>query len=382
MVEDSTPPSITIAPVEASAPIATTTVTDSQRMEIHIPWITFLRVMAAMLAAYALLVLWPLLLLIFLALFLAVTLDAFVGWLIAHGLQRRMSLLLVISALLLMLGLAAALVLPALIQQATVFSTSLPGLQEAVLNQLPIGGAIRRSAENLIESDNWSQAGIWLGHVVSASGFALSGISQLLLLLVIALYLVLDGSKSYEWALAFFSPLNRRKLRMTCTEISSMIFGYVAGQVVTSLLVVVFTFGVLSLLNVPGALLLSIIAGVLDILPVLGFFISTAPAFLLALTVSPRTAMLVLTLFILFHAVECYFIIPKVYGRNLRLSTLTVLLGLLVGTLLAGIAGALAALPIIASYAAIERIWLKPFLRQGVSEKHDEQKDLAFGERG
>jgi len=69
-------------------------------------------------------------------------------------------------------------------------------------------------------------------------------------------------------------------------------------------------------------------------------------------------------------------------SKSLRLSTLTVLLGLLAGTLLAGIPGALAALPIIASYEAIERIWLKPFLRDGVSEKHELQKDQEFGEKG
>jgi len=89
---------------------------------------------------------------------------------------------------------------------------------------------------------------------------------------------------------------------------------------------------------------------------------------------------IVLSLYLLFHFFENYFIVPKVYGKNLRLSTLTVLLGLLAGTLLAGIPGALAALPVIASYAAIERIWLRRYLRDGVSEKHDLQKDEAFGE--
>jgi predicted PurR-regulated permease PerM len=160
-----------------------------------------------------------------------------------------------------------------------------------------------------------------------------------------------------------------------------MIFGYVSGQVITSVLVMIFTFTVLSLLHVPGALTLAILAGVLDILPILGFIISTVPAFLLALSVSPKTAVIVLTLYLLFHLLENYLIVPKVYGKNLRLSTLTVLLGLLAGVLLAGIPGALAALPVIASYAAVERIWLKPFLRDGVSEKHELQKDEAFGEK-
>jgi predicted PurR-regulated permease PerM len=66
---------------------------------------------------------------------------------------------------------------------------------------------------------------------------------------------------------------------------------------------------------------------------------------------------------------------------QLRISGLTVLLGLLAGTLLAGITGALAALPIIASYSAIERIWLRRFLRDGAAEKHTEQKNQEFGEK-
>ena len=175
--------------------------------------------------------------------------------------------------------------------------------------------------------------------------------------------------------------MHRRKLRITGQEISKVIFGYVSGQFITSILVMIFTYIVLSVLQVPGALTLAILAGILDVLPILGFIISTVPAVLLALSVSPRTALLVFSLYLVFHMIENYVIVPKVYGKNLRLSTLTVLLGLLAGVLLAGIPGSLAALPVIASYAAIERIWLKPYLRDGVSEKHKLQMDEVFGEK-
>src|SRR6478735_8988901 len=72
----------------------------TRRMEIHIPWVTFIRVFAALLAAYATYALWPLLLLIFLALFLAVPLHAFVDWLDSKGVAHGFSLLIVISSLL------------------------------------------------------------------------------------------------------------------------------------------------------------------------------------------------------------------------------------------------------------------------------------------
>lgn len=352
-----------------------------QRVELHFPWLTFIKVAAVLLAAYAVYVLWSLLLLVFLAFFLAVTLHAFVDWLDGKGLRHWASLLIVIGGLLMAIGIGIALIIPALIEQVAAFSENLPKLHEDALNQLPVGNVIRESVQSLLDSASWSEASTWFGHFMSAGGIALGGISQIALLLVIAIYLLIDGRKTFEWALAFFSPLKRRKLRITAEEVSRVIFGYVSGQVITSLLVTVYSFAVLRLLNVPGALMLAILAGLFDILPILGFFIATAPAFLLALSVSPQTAGLVLALYMLFQLVENYLIVPMIYGKNLRVSTLTVLLGLLAGALLAGIPGALAALPIIASYAAIERIWLKPFLRDGVSEKHELQKDQHFGEK-
>ena len=352
-----------------------------RRLEIYIPPITFLKVGVALLCAYALCVLYPLLLLVFLALFLAVTLHAFVDWLCARGMKRWLSLWVVIGGLWIVLGVSMALLVPALIDQAAAFSRNLPQLREDMLNQLPAGGAVRLNIEHLLDDASWPETQAWLGHFLSAGGIALNGISQIALVLVIALYLLIDGDKTYEWLLAFFSPLHRSKLRLTSREISKVIFGYVSGQFITSVLVMIFTYIVLTLLHVPGALTLAILAGVLDILPILGFIISTVPAILLALSVSPKTAAIVLILYLMFHVFENYFIVPKVYGKNLRLSTLTVLLGLLAGVLLAGIPGSLAALPIIASYAAIERIWLKQFLRDGVSEKHASQMDEAFGEQ-
>lgn len=351
------------------------------RMEIHIPAVTILKVFATLVAAYAFYVLWPLLLLVFLALFLAVSLHAFVDWLDSKGMKHWLSLLVVIGGLLTALCVGLALIIPALVNQVETFSHNLPWLYHEALRQFPVSGGIHKNIEHALGSANWSEANTWIGHFWSAGGIALSAFSESALLLVIALYLLIDGSKTYEWLLAFFSPLKRAKLRITSEEISRVIFGYVSGQVITSVLVAVYAFVVLSVLHVPAALMLAILAGVFDILPILGIIVSTAPAFLVALSVSPQTAFMVVGLYLLFHVLETYYIVPKVYGKSLRLSTLTVLLGLLAGTLLAGIAGALAALPVIASYEAIERIWLKPFLREGVSEKHELQKDQEFGKK-
>jgi len=124
------------------------------RLEIHIPLRTFLKIFAALLCAYAAYVLWPLLLLVFLALFLAVTLNALVDWLEARRMPHWGSLTLVIGSLLTMLGAGLAFLAPALFDQAAVITDSLPGLWDDILSQLPVSGSMRQNLEGLIERSN------------------------------------------------------------------------------------------------------------------------------------------------------------------------------------------------------------------------------------
>jgi predicted PurR-regulated permease PerM len=144
----------------------------------------------------------------------------------------------------------------------------------------------------------------------------------------------------------------------------------VLGQVITSLLSFFYVLGLLTVLKVPAALLLAVLAGLFDVLPVLGFFLAVVPAMLFALKVSEPTALIVFAGYIAYHAIENYFIVPAVYGSRLRISTFVVLLSLLAAGLLAGIEGAIAALPIVASYPIIEKIWLRRYVGETTLKEH------------
>jgi predicted PurR-regulated permease PerM len=148
------------------------------------------------------------------------------------------------------------------------------------------------------------------------------------------------------------------------------VFAYVGGQLVTSALTTVVTFGILAGFEVPGAVPLALLAGIADVIPIIGVVISTAPAVLMALTVSPILAVGVLLLYVLYHAVEAYVLVPRIYGRRLQLSTLAVLLALIVGGSLQGIVGAFLILPLVAAYPIIERIWLHDYLSSEVIHDH------------
>ena len=98
--------------------------------------------------------------------------------------------------------------------------------------------------------------------------------------------------------------------------------------------------------------------------------LATLPAVLLAVTVSPSAAGGIFLLYVLYHVVESYFIVPRVYGHRLRLSTLAVLLALLAGTTLQGLIGAVLVLPLVAAYPIVERIWLASYLGSEVLKDH------------
>jgi predicted PurR-regulated permease PerM len=193
-----------------------------------------------------------------------------------------------------------------------------------------------------------------------------------LIVLVVAVYLVADGERVYRWLLAFFPEKHRKKAATASVEIAEVVSSYMIGQLITSLLCGTYAFIILQLLHVPNAALLAVIAGVFDILPLIGFFLSIIPAMIVALSVSPVTALLVFVLYGAYHLVENYFIVPKVYGNRLRLSTLTVLVSCMAAGLLAGVIGAIAILPIVASYPIIERIWLKRHLEPDTVAKHEQ----------
>lgn len=97
------------------------------------------------------------------------------------------------------------------------------------------------------------------------------------------------------------------------------------GNVATSVITSVVTYFGLLALHVPAALLLAVLAGLFDFVPVVGVILSIVPAVVLALTVSPAAAVGVVALYLAYNAAENYYIAPKVYGRAMELSSLAVL---------------------------------------------------------
>jgi predicted PurR-regulated permease PerM len=132
-------------------------------------------------------------------------------------------------------------------------------------------------------------------------------------------------------------------------NLETIVGGYLRGQIITSVAIGIFTFGLLSITRVPNALALSAFAALTDVIPFVGGLLATTPAVLVALSRGSVVTTIVLIAMIGYQEFESRVIVPRVYGRALRLSSAVVVIALLVGGKLGGVIGALLALPIAAA---------------------------------
>lgn len=163
--------------------------------------------------------------------------------------------------------------------------------------------------------------------------------------LVVTVYMLLDKEKLEEYATSFFGE-RQEHIKMLLRKIEDKLGAWLRGQAVLSATIGILVYIGLVLLGVEFALPLAIIAGLLEVVPVIGPIISAIPAILIGLTVSPLFAVLIGGLYLVVQQVESHVIVPQLMKRAVGLNPLLVILAVSIGGRLLGIAGALLAVPI------------------------------------
>jgi predicted PurR-regulated permease PerM len=283
-----------------------------------------------------------------------------VQWLETRGMRRTFGALLIMALLVLLLAGFIAASGASIAEQTRVLGSRVGEFRDAVMTRIPAqvqqaGSAIAPSGESLKRA---------------AQAFA-GGIGSIVLALVLTLYLLLDGRRTFEWLVAFAPAAQRPRVRETAACARVVVAAYVRGNVITSVICAISTWIALAAMQVPAAFVLALLAGLLDFVPVIGFILSAAPAVLLGFAVSPMVAFGVALFYILYNVFENYYLQPKVYGRELRLSDLAVIVTFLAGAELGGVLGALIALPLAGLYPVVERIW---FDRPDQTDTADEHR--------
>jgi predicted PurR-regulated permease PerM len=178
------------------------------------------------------------------------------------------------------------------------------------------------------------------------------------LVAVLSIYLLIDGSRVVNW-LHSSAPLpQRRRVRFMLMTIERVVGGYIRGQLILSTLVGLLVGIGMAILQLPYALLLGVLAFTLEFIPVIGVFISGALCVLLALTQGWILALIVLGYFVIVHIIEGDVVGPRVMGRAIGVHPAVSIFALIAGGELFGIWGALFAAPLAGlTQAILAEVW-------------------------
>ena len=312
---------------------------------------------------------------ILVAIFLALALNPLVEALQRRGLQRRgaatgVTFLLVIG----ILALGGSLFIPTLVNEVTDFVAVVPDyVRDISAGRGPLGDL----AERYDLEDRVRQAIDEGGasSVLGLSGTALA-VTQSVITFIVAtvtigfmtFFMLLEGPR---WVERFYTLLPEHRQatwRAIGYDIYRTVGGYVTGNLLISVVAGISSTIVLLLLDVPYAVALGLLVAILDLIPLAGATLAAILVSAVAFLTSIPAGIIVLVFFIVYQQVENHLLQPLVYSRTVQLSPLAVLISVLLGAKIAGVLGALAAIPVAGTIQVLLLAWLKSRRDRGSRE--------------
>ena len=282
-----------------------------------------------------------------------------------HRVPRGLTVLVVYVAVAGVFTLMGRLLWPALSEQAQQFMEQLPRMIENVKGWVgDIEYYIGRwgFATPTPKADNLQAIlGPLLANTARVTAGAVGVVFGVLAVLVVAAYLVMDARHVGQWLLSLVPPSGRPTALLLTGPVLERIGGYVRGQLVSSVFVGILIAIGLSLVGVRYALLIGALAAVFNIVPFVGATLAAVLAVLAGLNDSIVRAALALAIMIGAQTVEGKLLAPHFVGRATGLHPLAVLLALLAGAHLAGLIGALVAVPLLAAaWEIVRTLYVEP----------------------
>jgi len=305
-------------------------------------------ILATIVGVWLFLQLRAIVLMLVVALVFAGTFNPLVEWMERRGIKRLYALTLLFVALLLATSLLIFLTFPPFFEQLAQIVRDAPHHREqliALLQQRDFTAPLARALQHAGLEQTLARTETRL---VGYTPEALTALGWAVTTLFLTFYLLADGKRTQGALYAVVPRDYHMRLARILQNLETIVGGYMRGQLITSAAIGVFTYLLLTILGVPNALSLALFAAVVDVIPVIGGLLATAPAVLVALSQGLPTGVLVLVALFVYQELENRVLIPKVYGRVLRLSPATIILALLAGGILLGVIGALLALPVAA----------------------------------
>ena len=289
---------------------------------------------------------------LFVALILMTILEPMVSSLSKVKIPRAFSVLITYIVVIGVLGGVIALLVPTVVDQTTSFVNALPAYLSNV--------GITQELSSQVLKGFLSNAGTAPGEIFQFTFSIFSNFLATVTVLVFAFYMLVSRDQLEDGLGFFFGEEKQKNLGLVLDKLEKMMGGWARGE-----LILMFTVGLsvyigLRLIGIPFALPLSILSGILEVVPLLGPIISAIPGILIGFGISPITGFGVIALYFLIQQIENYVLVPKVMEKSVGVSPIVLLIALAVGVRLAGIVGAIISVPtVIAAQIIIKEYFIK-----------------------
>ena len=313
------------------------------RFEVSVT--TMIQLILVVACLWLLIKLWPVFLVLVVALLIVGTMSPAVSWIEERGFSRNLGIVIVFLFLFVASTLVITLTIPSLLAQASALVEQEPAFRASISDYLEHSNLTAPLAEWLrkVEYGGFSSSAFDISmRIVEVTAYGTTAI-------FLALYIMLDRDRLRGGLFAIVPRTHHIRLARVMMNLETIVGAYIRGQLITCLFIAIFSFVLLIACGVPNAFALAVFAGVADVLPYIGALLSIGPMVLAALVRGPVVVGVILLIMLIYEEFESRILVPRIYGRELRLPASVVLFSLLAGGTLMGILGALLALPVAAT---------------------------------
>lgn len=322
-----------------------------KKINIEVSTSSIIKVLIVLFVLWLLYLIKDVIAIIFFAVILVSILEPIVIWLRRKKIPKVLAIALIYLVLVAIITLIVVLLIPPIAEQVDQLSVSFPQYWDAItdefsdfnqfLNQYGIGQKIESSFEsfkfNLPET----------GGIFSVLGNVVAGFFSLLVILIITFYVLVEEN-AMKRILRSLTPAKYLPYAYNLfSRIQKKLGLWLRAQLILGVIIFFLVYLGLSLLGVKYALILAIIAGLLEFIPYLGPILAGFLAVVLTLFQSPLQALMVLILYIFIQLIENHILVPKVMQKTVGLNPVITIIALLIGAKLGGVIGLILAIPVV-----------------------------------
>src|SRR5215211_1219045 len=290
---------------------------------------------------------------VFVALFLALAINPLVDWLQANWVRRR-SLAVAMAAIAVVGGIAAlaATFVPILVGQVNDFVDAVPGYVDDITRGRGRLGFLQEDyhivdrVREAIESGGAARVLGFSGTAIAVTKGVIHIVVATVAIAFMTFFMLLEGPTWVERFYGLLPDHSQERWRAVGRDIYRTVGGYVTGNLLISLIAGVTSTIVFWAVGMPYAVALGLLVAILDLIPLAGATLAAIIVTTVGFLDSITTGVIVLVFFIAYQQIENHLLQPLVYGRTVQLSPLAVLIAVLIGAEIAGVLGALGAIPV------------------------------------